>query len=577
MSSYSRCSVNSQKLLAEQDVKMAGQAARIEEMRVEAEKVRKEAAVNKLETESLKKLVQKLMDSQLTPADMEVDPVTTPKDSTVKTKKRLPSGSPVEKSWESADSGTDDDEDLNASKEDVKLSRFKKGKKELKQMSKKEMKKARRLEKAKENKLEAQAQAQARAQSQPQVPATATETDLVAEKIGQNAVNDTKRTFDGEGSIDSVVKDLVGVGPGLRSGETVSVSAQGLSYSGVVSGGAHASYTTLGFQAQNTGTSPVLATPVFRTPMPDGPFKDEIVVEVNSLNGKQYSGTVTVTEARKTIFEQMLGFKQDDLASLTIGYNRGRIITYKLKQQMNVDELYEWEYFEIERKVGNDVNMLGCKIRGLRNPANRPTHISKAARSEPNDQHQDDGTRVVRIIGCEYRLTESEILNWLVKFGEVKSEITEEILQEEDGFQDPTLPPVGNGTYLVTMKLKKDMPNWVPMYGRRVRLEYKGIRKQCNNCYGKHIKKYCKSDKVKMEEFAEIFKTQFPEIPEDHYGWLAKIRPEAVAKPRSELLLNQASGGQAQDGVQAMVNPNPLDSGSSKIKFSLRNEGYISA
>ena len=149
MSSYSRCSVNSQKLLAEQDVKMAGQAARIEEMRVEAEKVRKEAAVNKLETESLKKLVQKLMDSQLTPADMEVDPVTTPKDSTVKTKKRLPSGSPVEKSWESADSGTDDDEDLNASKEDVKLSRFKKGKKELKQMSKKEMKKARRLEKAK--------------------------------------------------------------------------------------------------------------------------------------------------------------------------------------------------------------------------------------------------------------------------------------------------------------------------------------------------------------------------------------------------------------------------------------------
>ena len=32
--------------------------------------------------------------------------------------------------------------------------------------------------------------------------------------------------------------------------------------------------------------------------MPDGPFKDEIVVEVHSLNGRQYSKTVTVTEAR---------------------------------------------------------------------------------------------------------------------------------------------------------------------------------------------------------------------------------------------------------------------------------------
>ena len=130
-------------------------------------------------------------------------------------------------------------------------------------------------------------------------------------------------------------------------------------------------------------------TPVFRTPMPDGPYKDEIVVEVHSLNGKQYSGTVTVTETRKTIFEQMLGFRQDDLASLTIGFNRGRIITYKLKQQVNVDELYEWENFEIERSIGKDVNVLGCKIRGLRNPANRPPHVSKATRSEPNEQHQD--------------------------------------------------------------------------------------------------------------------------------------------------------------------------------------------
>ena len=26
-----------------------------------------------------------------------------------------------------------------------------------------------------------------------------------------------------------------------------------------------------------------------------------------------------------------------------------------------------------------------------------------------------------------------------------------------------------------------------------------------------------------MEQFAEFFKKQYPEIPEDHYGWLAKI------------------------------------------------------
>ena len=91
-----------------------------------------------------------------------------------------------------------------------------------------------------------------------------------------------------------------------------------------------------------------------------------------------------------------------------------------------------FQFFEIERSIGKDVNILGCKIRGLRNPANQPEHISKAVRSETRKPHHDDGTRAVRIIGCEYCLIESEILSWLAKFGEVKSEITEEVLQNED-------------------------------------------------------------------------------------------------------------------------------------------------
>ena len=61
-------------------------------------------------------------------------------------------------------------------------------------------------------------------------------------------------------------------------------------------------------------------------------------------------------------------------------------------------------------------------------------------------------------------MTESEILNWL--FGEVLSEITEEPFKEVEGKSQAEMPPVGNGTYLVTMKLKKDLPNWVLMEKR---------------------------------------------------------------------------------------------------------------
>ena len=78
------------------------------------------------------------------------------------------------------------------------------------------------------------------------------------------------------------------------------------------------------------GVMPAI-TPIFRTPYSDGPFKDEIIIEIQYLDGKDFIGTITPTEARRSIFEGVLGLSQDDLAGVTIGFNRGRIITYKLK------------------------------------------------------------------------------------------------------------------------------------------------------------------------------------------------------------------------------------------------------
>ena len=42
-------------------------------------------------------------------------------------------------------------------------------------------------------------------------------------------------------------------------------------------------------------------------------------------------------------------------------------------------------------------------------PANRPAHVSKAVRLEPSEQYQDDGTRTIQIIRCEYRLNKSKV------------------------------------------------------------------------------------------------------------------------------------------------------------------------
>ena len=69
----------------------------------------------------------------------------------------------------------------------------------------------------------------------------------------------------------------------------------------------------------------------------------------------------------------------------------------------------------------------------------------------------------------------------------------------------------------------KDLPNWVPMYGRKICLEYQGIKKQCSACFGPHTKKFCKYERMSLEEYARRFRIQNPNIPEQYYGRLAKI------------------------------------------------------
>ena len=53
------------------------------------------------------------------------------------------------------------------------------------------------------------------------------------------------------------------------------------------------------------------------------------------MDGKDFTGTITPTEARITIFEDVLGFTQADLAGITLGYNRGRTDDQTLKKIQN--------------------------------------------------------------------------------------------------------------------------------------------------------------------------------------------------------------------------------------------------
>ena len=83
------------------------------------------------------------------------------------------------------------------------------------------------------------------------------------------------------------------------------------------------------------------------------------------------------------------------------------------------------------------------------------------------------------------------------------------------------------------MKLKKDVPNLVPMYGRKVCISYRGIKKQCNSCFGPHLRKFCKNERMSLVKYADKFRVRNPYVLEQLYGKLAKFENLAEQERKS--------------------------------------------
>jgi hypothetical protein len=80
-----------------------------------------------------------------------------------------------------------------------------------------------------------------------------------------------------------------------------------------------------------------------------------------------------------------------------------------------------------------------------------------------------------------------------------------------------------NGTnrtsnYLVTRRLNKEITQLSPILGRRIKIQYPGIQKQCTNCFGNHAKQNCQSQKMSWPTYIKKFMEFNPEIPRHLFG-----------------------------------------------------------
>ena len=246
---------------------------------------------------------------------------------------------------------------------------------------------------------------------------------------------------------------------------------------------------------------------LFVTPKPDGGMRDDIVVQCQTITGKPFKGTVTFKEAKFDIFEGNLGYEQALLHSIRTTFNGCPVVKFKLNQQINIDDLINVEHFDFKRSYpfGKETktDIIHCRVMGIRN-----------MQSVNNFDSSENDVRWVKIEGCEYTLEDQQILEWLKLYGEPISQICEDIHEDSDSEAEP----IGNGTYSVKMKLNRDIPQFLPMHSRRIRIYYKGISKLCTQCFGSHTRRQCQNEKVPWIIYVRNYMFNNKEVDESLYG-----------------------------------------------------------
>ena len=273
----------------------------------------------------------------------------------------------------------------------------------------------------------------------------------------------------------------------------------------------------------------------------NGPWRDVITVDILTVNGEDYKGTVKPREARDAVYQIALGLERENLHGLDMEFRGHPVISFRLKTQINVDLWFKSDIFGYTRGTGeNEVRVEG-KIRGVRLSSGQETF-------------RKSDNKKVKIKNCKWALKEEEIVEWMEGFGKVVVPLAEEVLDlgecvdEDDEDEDD----LGTGNYWITMELERPIPQFIPMCGKKIEIYYRGMRQVCVNCYMPgHKKRDCVVEKREWMDYVSGFIEANPDFREEMYGRWAKIAKGYKRKQNKRDAVESVSEG--ADALEPVV------------------------
>jgi len=256
-----------------------------------------------------------------------------------------------------------------------------------------------------------------------------------------------------------------------------------------------------------------------------GKLRTMIEVEVLTKDGEPFTRNMTEKEAYDQIYKKCLKLSKDNLAAIQRSWRGHPYFCFRTKEPVDVDELpatFSYIILELNGRGEEEEVKIQCSVRGAGG--------AQGADKEPVM------VRWVKIEGTSLNIKADEIKRWLVTYGDLLSEIEEEEIRfSDDDDSDGSDLQLGTGKFSVKMKITSEIPQYLPMFGHKAKIYYRGIKKTCTNCYkGGHYRKDCQAEKVDWIDYVRTFINQNEAIPEEMFGRWFQIclkRTQENAKP----------------------------------------------
>ena len=86
---------------------------------------------------------------------------------------------------------------------------------------------------------------------------------------------------------------------------------------------------------------------------PNGLMRDRLTIDILKIDGEDFKGPNSPIEAKNLIYQETLGLGRNLLHGLDISFKGHPVITFCLREQINVYTFFESEDFVFERDSGS--------------------------------------------------------------------------------------------------------------------------------------------------------------------------------------------------------------------------------